>query len=143
MLYNISHERRQNINKRSIVNLSKTVYSFLWRGLPIFSCWEMIYIFLTCFFYTLVATDFFQFFIYCHEKIVKYFPRLLMLEGIQIKRLNYRRRIRFLCYMSDAWNYVKSLSDWFLLILWFSCNWCVQFLLPEMGIPCCYPNYKT
>ena len=56
---NISHERRQNINKRSIVNLSKTVYSFLWRGLPIFSCWEMIYIFLTCFFYTLVTNDFF------------------------------------------------------------------------------------
>ena len=135
MLYNISHERRQNINKRSIVNLSKTVYSFLWRGLPIFSCWEMIYIFLTWFFYS--CNWFFQFFIYCHVKLVRYFPSVLL-----IKRLNYRR-FKFLCYMRDTWNYVKSLSDWYLLILWFSCNWCVQFLLPEMGIPCCYPNYKT
>ena len=81
MLCSISHERRQNINKRSIVNLSKTVYSFLWRGLPVFSCWEMIYIFLTCFSYTLVATYIFQFLTYCHCIKVEKF------EFISIDRL--------------------------------------------------------
>ena len=48
----ISHERRQNINKRSIVNLSKTRTFYegdYWLYNIFSSCWEMIYIFLPIF----------------------------------------------------------------------------------------------